>query len=211
MLDIGAITVADDNLRRELGDLTELSASIKSLGVLEPLLVREGDHLVVAGARRLEAARLAGKKQVPVILRAFTDSERLETMIVENLLREDITPLEEAEGYRRLKELGQTQAQIAARVGRNQSHVSKRLALLELPEPAQRAVESGAIRLDVAQQLSKIKGTPEAVERIVKETVAAVASRPDDRSGREIANSAVERKVAAELEAQERAKKVKAT
>ena len=211
MLEVGKLTVADDNLRGELGDLSELAGSIKSLGVLEPLLVSDNDGklLVVAGARRLEAAKKAGAKEVPCIVRPFTDQERVEVMIVENLLREDITPLEEAQGYKRLIELGQTQRQIAARVGRAQSHISKRLMLTELPEPVQKAVGRGQVNLESVQQLSKLKDDPETVLSIVNEAVAR--QHDGGAESREFANRQVERKVQAQLEAKEKAKLVEAS
>ena len=163
---VGKLTLADDNIRQDVGDVTELAASMKSGGILQPLLVREGDMLVVAGARRLAAAKKAGLKEVPVIVRAFTEQERLEAMIVENLQRDDLTPLEEAGAYQRLVEMKLTQRDIAARVGRSQSHVAKRLSLLALPEKVRRLVDTGDVTMPDAVELAKIKDDPKLVQKI---------------------------------------------
>jgi len=165
---VGRLKVADDNVRMDVGDVSELAASIKAGGVLQPLLVREGDYLVVAGARRLAAAKKAGLKEVPVIARAFTEQERLEVMIVENLQREDLTPMEEARAFQRLVELELTQRQIAERVGCSQGKVAKRLALLALPEPVQKQVDSGGITLPDAAELAKVKDDPKLVAKLAK-------------------------------------------
>jgi len=163
---IGDLKVAEDNVRQDVGDVSELAASVKAGGVLQPLLVNEADMVVVAGARRLAAAKQAGLKVVPVMKRAFSDQERLETMIVENLQREDLTPLEEANALKRLVDLGLTQRQVAARVGRSQALVAKRLALLTLPATVQQAVDSGGITLPDAVELAKLKDTPDVVEKL---------------------------------------------
>lgn len=167
LVSIGRLKPAEDNIRQDVGDVSELAASIKAGGVLQALLVDETSMVVVAGARRLAAAKKAGLKEVPVVLRSFTEQERLETMIVENLQREDLTPLEEASAFKRLADLGLTQRQIAERVGRAQSHVAKRLSLLTLPEAVQKQVDSGGITLPDAQELAKIKDDPTLVEQLV--------------------------------------------
>jgi len=147
------------NNRRALGDVNELSASIKSVGVLLPLLVWKpnGDHRfqLIAGERRLAAAKQAGLKQVPVIIRALDDAGRLEALLVENLMRKDIDPLEEADGYKRLKDLGLKQDAIAAKLGRSEAHISKRLALVGLSPLAAKLLSAGTIPIDAAIALAK--------------------------------------------------------
>jgi ParB family chromosome partitioning protein len=160
-------SLAPDNVRGDVGDVTELVASIKSVGLLSPLIVREGDYLVVVGARRLVAAREAGLKEIPVIVKAFTEQERLETMLVENLQREDLSPIEEAAGFGRLIEMGLSQREVASRVGCSQSHVSKRVGLLTLPMSVQMGVTSGEVTAEEAGELAKLKDDPERIEEIV--------------------------------------------
>jgi ParB/RepB/Spo0J family partition protein len=175
MMAIKDITPAKDNPRREVGDVSELAASIKSAGILEPLVVtvepkatfqprngggpvtmHEERHLLVIGHRRLAAAKLAGLTEVPVIVRTLSENERIEAMVIENLQRTDLAPLEEAQAFKRLLDLGCSQHKLAERLGRSQSHISKRLALLELPDVAIKALDSGGISLPDAYELTRL-------------------------------------------------------
>ena len=163
---------ADDNIRRSVGDVTELAASITAVGILEPLIVVElaeaRGYRVVAGHRRLAAAREAGLDYVPVIVRTFDERARIEAMLVENLMRADLSPLEEATGYQRLVDVGLAQREIAERVGCSQSHVAKRLGLLGLPTEAQKVLDSGGITLEDAAALLELKEHPDRIREIVK-------------------------------------------
>jgi len=165
---IAELHLADDNVRRQLGDVDELAASIKTAGLLEPLVVTPragGGYLVVCGARRLAAAAKAGLEQLPATVREFSEAERVEAMTIENLQRENLTVLEEAAAYRRLTdELGLSQRELAKRVGRTQGHVSKRLALLELPDLVRAQVDSGGITLEEAQEFGKLSSSPRHVK-----------------------------------------------
>jgi ParB family chromosome partitioning protein len=129
--------------------LRELADSIGQQGVLQPVLVEEGDdgsYLIVAGERRVRAARLAGLERVPVVVRRFTASEKLQIALIENVQREDLSPLEEARAYKRLMELGNfSQEQVAQKVGKDRSTVANTLRLLKLPGEAYAALEQGAI------------------------------------------------------------------
>lgn len=154
-----------DNPRRAVGDVSDLAASIRSVGILEPLVVipvEGAGYQVVLGHRRLAGAKVAGFTEVPAIVRELDDATRVEMMAIENLQREDLTPLEEADAFRRLVDLGHSQRELAERVGRSQSHVSKRLALLELPAVARQELDSGGITLDAALELTRVKDLPEA-------------------------------------------------
>jgi ParB family chromosome partitioning protein len=127
--------------------LEELAASIREKGLLQPLLVRpkgEGYELV-AGERRYRAAQMAGLTEVPALVRDLTDREALELALVENLQREDLSPVEEARGYQTLLEMGLTQEEVARRVGKARSTVANALRLLQLPEEVLEALDSGAI------------------------------------------------------------------
>ncbi|MFN4232915.1 ParB/RepB/Spo0J family partition protein [Thermus sp.] len=135
--------------------LEELAASIREKGLLQPLLVRpkgEGYELV-AGERRLRAAEMAGLKEVPVLIRDLTDQEAMEVALVENLQREDLTPLEEARGYQALLGLGLTQEEVAKRVGKARSTVANALRLLQLPQEVLEALEEGLISAGHARAL----------------------------------------------------------
>lgn len=130
--------------------LAPLVQSIRDHGMIGPILIRPHGHNrweCIAGSRRLEATRLAGLSRIPVIIcRRVSDQEALEIGLIENLQREDLNPIEEAEGYRRLRdEFGFTQAKIAERMGKRQMHVSHALSLLKLPEDVQEAVRRGEI------------------------------------------------------------------
>ena len=164
---------ADDNPRRNLGDLTGLTASIKAVGVLEPLVVTPIDgteptsYRIVAGHRRAAAAKKAKLTSVPCMIRpALSDAERVEIMVIENLQREGLAPLEEAAAFEQLTGLGWTQKKVAERTGCTQSHVSKRLALLKLPEEARAAVDAGKVTIEVAVELTKLDDS--TVAKLVK-------------------------------------------
>jgi len=198
---VGELKMAADNVRQKVGDVSELAESIKAGGVLQPLLVNEADMVVVAGARRLAAAKKAGLKVVPVVKRTFTEQERLEAMIVENLQREDLTPLEEANGFKRLVEMGLSQRKIAAQVGRSQGHVAKRLALLALPEKVQKQVDSGGITLPDAQELAKLKDDPKRVEQLAAQGKSTYGASISSQVETELGKRTREKKRAAAADA----------
>ena len=129
--------------------LTELAASIREYGVIQPLLVRpvsEGSYELIAGERRLRAAKEAGLETVPVTIRSATGQNSLELAIIENLQREDINAMECARAYQHLiQDFGLTQEQVSVRVGKSRTAVANQLRLLRLPEVIQEGVESGAI------------------------------------------------------------------
>jgi ParB family transcriptional regulator, chromosome partitioning protein len=207
MLPLTRIVPSSENPRRSLGDLTELAASIAGVGLLEPLIVARptpfapGVYPLVAGHRRLAAAQLAGLDEVPAIVRSMSDREQLEAMLVENLQRTDLAPLEEAAAYRRLvDDLGMTQRALGARIGRSQSHIAKRLALLELPDEAKTALDSGRIVLEEAALLGKLTEHPERLAVALQE-----GTRFDYSSVRETAERQLD-----ELETEEQAAKLEA-
>ncbi len=166
--------------------MSSLAASIKELGVLQPVLVRSIDgadesYELIAGERRWRAARRAGLQTIPVLVKSETgDVDSLEQALVENLHREDLNPLEEAAAFQQLiDEFGFTHEQVATRVGKSRAQVTNTLRLLQLPSGAQRALAEGAISAGHARALL---GTPDRalqealVQRIVTEglTVRAV-------------------------------------
>ena len=132
------------------GELKELAASIRQHGVLQPLIVSRlepgGGYLLIAGQRRLEAARLAGLTTVPVIIRQADERQHLELALIENLQREDLNPLEAAEGYRQLAEdFGLSHDQVATLVGKSRTAVSNTLRLLKLAPAVREALRAEEI------------------------------------------------------------------
>jgi len=130
------------------GHLAELVESVKTHGILQPLVARRvgSGYQLIAGERRLQAAKRAGLERVPVLVREASDRETLELALVENLQREDINPMEAAEAYRRLmSEFELTQEQVAERVGKSRPTVANALRLLNLPEAIRLSLRRGEI------------------------------------------------------------------
>ena len=135
---------------RDDAELQNLADSIQEHGVLQPLVVlpanTDGSHELIAGERRLEAARLAGLTNVPVIVRIADERQQLELALIENLQREDLNPLEAAEGYRQLAEdFGLSHEEIAEQMGKSRTAVSNTLRLLKLSAAVRKALQSGKI------------------------------------------------------------------
>lgn len=170
------------------GALQELADSITVHGVLQPLLVRpllSGGYQLIAGERRWRASRMAGLKEVPVIIKELSDSEAMEIAIIENLQREDLNPIEEAEGLQALiDKCDYTQEQVAVSVGKSRPAIANALRLLKLPEEVRQMTKEGeisagharallafdnqAIMYEVAKQIVSDKLTVRDVERLAK-------------------------------------------
>jgi ParB/RepB/Spo0J family partition protein len=160
------------NARAAVGDVSELAASIEANGVLQTLTVVElpatdGEPVygLVAGERRLTAVRQLGLGEVPCLVRELDERQRTVAMLVENLQRQDLDPIEEASGIQRLASMGLSQREIARELGCSQSHVSKRLALLALPEEIRGAIgqpaDSGGISVADALELTRLAEHPQ--------------------------------------------------
>ncbi|KPJ76365.1 MAG: chromosome partitioning protein ParB [Deltaproteobacteria bacterium SG8_13] len=148
-------------------ELQELTDSIRAQGIIQPLVVRKqnGEYELVAGERRLRAARKAGLKQVPVIVRAVEDAEMLEMSLVENIQREDLNPMEEADAYHRLiAEFSLTQDQAAKRVGKSRSAVANFLRLRNLPQQIKESITDGSVSMGHARALLSIENTAAQLE-----------------------------------------------
>ncbi len=151
--------------------LQELKDSIEEKGVLQPILVRtKGDsYEVIAGERRLKAANLSKMEKVPVIIKDVSDKEALVLALIENIQREELNPMEEAQGYRRLiDEFQYTQETIAASVGKDRSTVSNLLRLLRLPTSLQEAVYRGDISVGHARALLGLDSLDDQEELLLK-------------------------------------------
>ena len=137
-------------------ELAQLSESIRSQGILQPLLVRRIDrgYELVAGERRLRAAKQAGLQKVPVVVKDVTDGEMIEMSIVENIQRENLNPIEEADAYQRLiDEFGLTQEEAAVRVGKSRSAVANFLRLRQLSDPIKASISDGRFSMGHARAL----------------------------------------------------------
>ena len=141
--------------------LNELAESIKSYGILQPLIVRaieNNRYELIAGERRLRAAKIVGLEKIPVIIRNYTDAQTSEISIIENVQREDLNVIEEAQAYERLiKEFGHTQELIASKIGRSRSHIANILRLLKLSPTVRKLVEKNFLTLGQARPLLAIE------------------------------------------------------
>jgi ParB family transcriptional regulator, chromosome partitioning protein len=154
--------------------LAELAVSIRAQGVLQPILVRKSGegYIIVAGERRWRAAQQAGLHDVPVLVREIAESAAFEIALVENLQREDLTALEEAEAYRRLiDEHGLTQDELAKRVGRDRSTIANALRLLRLPDEVKAAISSGALSMGHARALLALED-PARMTQLSRQVIA---------------------------------------
>ena len=187
-------------------ELQSLAASIREHGVIQPLLVSTGErddvYQLIAGERRLRAARLAGLKRVPVVVKEAASRELLELALVENLQREDLSALEEAQAYRRLSdEFGMTQEAIGARVGRSRAAVANAMRLLGLSEEMKGSLASGEITEGHARALLAIDDETarrdvwrQVVDRRLNVRQAEeLARRPPARAEKEIAIATAQR------------------
>ncbi len=141
--------------------LEELKKSIIENGIIQPLIVRKSSikgYEIIAGERRFRAAKLAGLDEVPAVLKDFNDSQMMEVALLENLQREDLSPMEEAEAYQNIMDkLNYTQEMIAERMGKSRSHIANHLRLLTLPAELKIQVSDGAISFGHAKVLLGLK------------------------------------------------------
>jgi len=155
--------------------IQELSASIKEHGILQPIILRKtgATYEIVVGERRFRAAQMAGLSEIPAVVRTLTDEETMEFAILENLQREDLTPIEEAEAYHNLMEnLGLTQEQLAFRLGKSRPHIANHVRLLSLPKKIRNYITEGKLSMGHGRTLlglRKKEQIPIMAERVLKE------------------------------------------
>lgn len=158
--------------------LQELADSIKEYGVFQPIIVKKSikGYEIIAGERRYRASKLAGKKTIPAIIRNFSDEEMMEIALLENLQRENLTSIEEAEAYHMmLEQLHLTQEELATKVGKSRSHITNILGLLRLPKNVQTLINSSQVSMGHARILSKLedsKQIEELANKIVSEKLS---------------------------------------
>ena len=155
--------------------LQELAASIKEHGVFQPIIIKKSikGYEIIAGERRVKASKIAGLKEIPAIVRNFTDSEMMEIALLENLQRENLNSIEEALAYKNLlTNLNLTQEKLAERLGKSRSHITNMIGLLTLPEEVQNLISEKKISMGHARVLSKLEDKhqiKELTDRIISE------------------------------------------
>jgi len=175
LVPIEAIHPNPDQPRRhfDADDLNDLAGSIRSKGIIQPLLVRAhpvkaGEYQIVAGERRWRASQLAQLHELPIVVREFSDLDVLEIAIIENIQRADLNPIEEAIGYRQLMDkFGHTQEQMAEALGKSRPHIANVLRLLALPEDVQALVISGSLSSGHARALITAPNASELARLVV--------------------------------------------
>jgi ParB family transcriptional regulator, chromosome partitioning protein len=187
--------------RMDQDALAELADSIRSQGVMQPILVRplgEGRYEIVAGERRWRAARMAGLGSVPALVRDVTDSHALAIGLIENIQREDLNPLEQAAGMKRLiDEFGMTHAQAAEALGRSRTGITNTLRLLELAAPVQELLRAGKLDMGHARallalpalkqiELARDAAAKQLSVRQVEHRVNSLLTRPAPRAGKRV-------------------------
>ncbi len=172
----------------------ELVDSVKTKGIIQPLLVRpkgKDSYEIVAGERRWRAAQAAGLHQVPVVIKELSDEEALEIAIIENIQRHDLNPIEEALGYKRLMdEFSHTQNALGKAVGKSRSHIANMLRLLTLPEAVQKLMQDGALSMGHARALITAEDPAALAKLVVKDGLSVRQTEQMAKSHKENGKSA---------------------
>jgi ParB family transcriptional regulator, chromosome partitioning protein len=175
-----AIELIDPNpyqTRRRISEqsLNELAESIRSSGVVQPVVLRPGANgrfQLIAGERRWMASKRAGKTTIPAVVRQVSNEQAMEITIIENLQREDLNPMEQARAFERLsREFGLTQEQIASRTGKDRASIANFIRLLKLPLQVQEALEDGRLSFGHGKVLAGLAGFPEHLEKAAQEAI----------------------------------------
>lgn len=170
-------------------DMEALIASVREKGILQPILVRRDPadpnrYEIIAGERRWRAAQAAQLHEIPVLVRDLSDSDALEVALIENVQRQDLSPLEEAEGYSRLMaEFSHTQEGLAQAIGKSRSHIANTLRLMNLPEEVKKFLETGALTAGHARALLNLSDPVAAAKQVVRDGLSV---RQTEQLGQEI-------------------------
>jgi ParB family chromosome partitioning protein len=172
-LDIELLEVNDEQPRKHFDEekIKELADSILSHGLVQPIVVTRqvtGKYIIVAGERRFRACKIAGLKQVPVVIKDLNKKEILEIALIENIQRQELTAIEEAEGFRSLiGEYGYSQSELAVTVGKSRSHIANLLRLNQLPDSIKLMINNGQLSMGHARCLIGLKNAEELAVKIV--------------------------------------------
>lgn len=168
-IDINNIKPNSNQPRKKFDDdtLTELAASIEEHGLIQPIVLRKADigYEIVAGERRWRAARKIGIKEIPCIVKELSDEENMLLAIIENMQREDLNPIEEAEGIRQMIEMyGLTQEEVSKSVGKSRPYIANSLRLLRLPEKVREYIENGSLSTGHAKAIAAVNDEKQQIE-----------------------------------------------
>lgn len=172
-VDIDLIYANSDQPRKYFDDekIQELADSISTHGLLQPIIVRKetsGKYKIVAGERRYRASKIAQLKEIPVIIKDFDEKEVFEVALIENIQRDELTAIEEAQGYQKLvSEYGYTQSEIASVIGKSRSHIANLLRLNQLPESVKNMLNDGSLSMGHARCLVGLDNAEEIAKKII--------------------------------------------
>ncbi|TNE43055.1 MAG: ParB/RepB/Spo0J family partition protein [Sphingomonadales bacterium] len=203
-IDISSISPHPDQPRKQFDEdaLQELADSIAERGVIQPIIVRglpRGGFQIVAGERRWRAAQRARLHQIPAIVRDFTDAETMEIALIENVQRQDLNPVEEAEAYSRLiAQFGHSQEVLGKLVGKSRSHVANMMRLLDLPGTVLDVVRAGKLSMGHARALIGVEDAAQIVRRIVDKGLSVrqtekLAQQAKGKTGKAVADGETRR------------------
>jgi ParB family chromosome partitioning protein len=198
-IDLELIEGNEDQPRKYFDEekIKELADSINSHGLVQPIIVNKsqsGKYKIIAGERRFRACKIAGLRQVPVIIKDLTEKEILEIALIENIQRQELTAIEEAEGFQKLiKEYGYSQGELAVVVGKSRSHVANLLRLNQLPESIKFMINNGQLSMGHARCLIGLENAEEIATKIVANdlNVRQVEELVSNRKRKEKANNSV--------------------
>jgi len=198
-IDLELIECNEDQPRKYFDEekIKELADSINSHGLVQPIIVNKsqsGKYKIIAGERRFRACKIAGLRQVPVIIKDLTEKEILEIAVIENIQRQELTAIEEAEGFQKLiKEYGYSQGELAIVVGKSRSHVANLLRLNQLPESIKFMINNSQLSMGHARCLIGLENAEEIATKIVANdlNVRQVEELVSNRKRKEKANNSV--------------------
>ena len=198
-IDLELIEGNEDQPRKYFNEekIKELADSINSHGLVQPIIVNKsqsGKYKIIAGERRFRACKIAGLRQVPVIIKDLTEKEILEIALIENIQRQELTAIEEAEGFQKLiKEYGYSQGELAVVVGKSRSHVANLLRLNQLPESIKFMINNGQLSMGHARCLIGLENAEEIANKVVANdlNVRQVEELVSNKRRKEKANNSV--------------------